>query len=238
MNLTSPDDLKQLGTILVVGAHPDDETFIAGGVLAAAVANGQRIVCVTATRGEQGVQDESRWPAARLADIRTAESAAAFKALGLSEHIWLEYNDGACDQADEQKAIKQLQAIIADVHPDSIFTFGPDGLTGHQDHCAVSRWTMAANGGDAALYYVVHDPEHYEHALRAHDTKFNMYFNTPQPPLKPAAECAIAFRLTPEYLQKKRAAFDAMPSQYEIMLKGVTEDEFASLFGLECFVQA
>jgi LmbE family N-acetylglucosaminyl deacetylase len=37
------------GTILSIWAHPDDETYLAGGVMAAASANGQRVVCVTAT---------------------------------------------------------------------------------------------------------------------------------------------------------------------------------------------
>ncbi|MGH3589327.1 MAG: PIG-L deacetylase family protein, partial [Pseudonocardia sp.] len=43
-----------LGTILGVWAHPDDETYLCGGLMARAARSGDRVVCVTATRGEQG----------------------------------------------------------------------------------------------------------------------------------------------------------------------------------------
>jgi hypothetical protein len=62
--LRTADDIKQLGTILFVAAHPDDESFLAGGILAAAVANGQTVVVYTATRGEAGVQDRNKCPRA------------------------------------------------------------------------------------------------------------------------------------------------------------------------------
>ena len=45
---------ERLGTVLAVWAHPDDESFVAGGLLAAASDAGSRIVCLTATRGEHG----------------------------------------------------------------------------------------------------------------------------------------------------------------------------------------
>lgn len=51
-----------LGTILSVWAHPDDETFVAGGIMAAAVANGQRVVTVSFTAGERGTDDADTWP--------------------------------------------------------------------------------------------------------------------------------------------------------------------------------
>lgn len=239
MNLTTTNDLRQLGTILFVGAHPDDETFTAGAILAAAAANSQRVVCLTATRGEVGVQDEARWPADKLADIRTAESEAAFRELGLKEHKWLDYADYKCASVDEQDAATALGHVLDEVRPDSILTFGPDGLTGHPDHQSMSRWvSLATAGREIAVYHVVHDPVHYQNVLKAHDEQFNMYFNTPQPPLKPEAECDIAFHAPDEFLIKKVLALKAMPSQYEIMLKGLGGDDLKDLFGLECFVKA
>ena len=53
-----------LGTVLSVWAHPDDETYLCGGLMADAVRRGNRVVCVTATRGELGSPDEERWPPA------------------------------------------------------------------------------------------------------------------------------------------------------------------------------
>ena len=56
-----------LGTILSVWAHPDDETYLCAGLMARAVRSGARVVCVTATRGELGSSDPERWPPGRAA---------------------------------------------------------------------------------------------------------------------------------------------------------------------------
>ena len=50
-------DIRELGTIVSVWAHPDDEAYLCGGIMATATAAGSRVVCVTATRGELGVTD-------------------------------------------------------------------------------------------------------------------------------------------------------------------------------------
>lgn len=42
--------VANLGTILGVWAHPDDETYLSAGLMASAVRSGCRVVCVTATR--------------------------------------------------------------------------------------------------------------------------------------------------------------------------------------------
>ena len=55
-------DIVALGTILSIWAHPDDEAFLAGGIMAMAVDEGSRVVCVTATRGEAGSTDPERFP--------------------------------------------------------------------------------------------------------------------------------------------------------------------------------
>ena len=63
------DDIRELGTILSVWAHPDDEAYLCGGIMAMATAAGSRVVCVTATRGELGVTDALRWPPEQLPAI-------------------------------------------------------------------------------------------------------------------------------------------------------------------------
>ncbi len=62
----------------------------------------------------------------------------------MTEHIWLDYPDGACEDADAEDAVAQIAAIIENVQPDSILTFGPDGMTGHHDHRTVCEWTTRA----------------------------------------------------------------------------------------------
>ncbi len=56
--LLTQSDVAQLGTILGIWAHPDDETWSSAGLMAMAADNGQRVVCVTATYGENGVQPQ------------------------------------------------------------------------------------------------------------------------------------------------------------------------------------
>ena len=116
--------------------------------------NGNRVVCVTATRGEAA--DPERWPPAELAVIREAEIAAALEILGVTDHRWLDYPDGGCAAVDAEDAVARIAAIIEEVRPDTVLTFGPDGGTGHPDHIAVCAWTqlavIRANTG-AALYF-------------------------------------------------------------------------------------
>ena len=133
------------GTILSVWAHPDDETYLAAGLMAAAVQAGQRVVCVTATRGELGSTDPDRWPPGEaLAAVRTLEMERALAFLGVTEHHWLDYPDGGCADADEGEAVARLAALLEDVRPEHVLTFGPDGQTGHADHITVSRWVGLA----------------------------------------------------------------------------------------------
>src|SRR5205823_10115840 len=87
-------DSSKLGTILGVWAHPDDEAYLSAGIMGAAIEGGQRVVCVTATRGEAGSLDPERWPPETLASIREAELVACFAVLGVREHVWLDYPDG------------------------------------------------------------------------------------------------------------------------------------------------
>ena len=122
----------------MVWAHPDDETYLAGGLSAALTDAGRRVVCVTATRGEAGVDD------ADLAGIRTTELEAALEVLGVEEHHWLDYADGECAAVDADAAAARVRAHLDDVRPDTVVTFGPDGFTGHPDHQAVSRWVDLA----------------------------------------------------------------------------------------------
>jgi LmbE family N-acetylglucosaminyl deacetylase len=53
-------DISELGTILSVWPHPDDDAYLCPGAMAMATAAGSRVVCVTGTRGELGVTDPAR----------------------------------------------------------------------------------------------------------------------------------------------------------------------------------
>ncbi len=237
--ITSPGDVKRLGTILAIWAHPDDESFCAGGLLAAAVQNGQTVVCVTATKGEAGVQDAKRWPPAQLGDIRAHELQQALNALGVAHHYWLDCQDGRCQQADKTQIMQQLTQLINRYQPQTILTFGPDGLTGHPDHQCVSEWvTDVTKGTDIAIYHVVQEETSYRSELAEADKQFQIYFNISRPPLRKKADCDIGLALDKDLLTTKRRALEVMPSQTEALLAGMSPQALQALIGTECFIRA
>jgi LmbE family N-acetylglucosaminyl deacetylase len=140
----SADDVARLGTILGLWAHPQDEALFSGGLMTLARDAGSRVVVVTATRGERGTTHPGRWPPERLGRLRSDELAASLAVLGVAEHCWLNYPDGVCADVARAVAVEQLRHLIDEVSPDTIVSFGPEGVTGHADHRTVSEWATAA----------------------------------------------------------------------------------------------
>jgi LmbE family N-acetylglucosaminyl deacetylase len=238
MAIKTAEDIKQLGTILCVGAHPDDETWIAGGILASAAKNGQKVVVITATRGEAGTTDESRWPKHQLGNIRTQELHNALRILGVEEHGMLECLDGECDQADEQDMALQLASVMHRERPNTVLTFGPEGLTGHNDHAAVSRWVSKAVqlvDCDPKVYHAVHTAEWYERAGRELDEKANVFFNLEEPSFVQNEDLAICFNLTDEISNLKLQALQAQESQMEELLSKFESNKLPEALAQECF---
>ena len=78
---TQPVTGSDIGVLLGVWAHPDDEAYLSAGLMATVRAAGGRVAVVTATRGEHGTSDPQAWPPQRLARIRERELAASLAAL-------------------------------------------------------------------------------------------------------------------------------------------------------------
>jgi LmbE family N-acetylglucosaminyl deacetylase len=156
--------MDRWGTLLLVWAHPDDDIYTSAGMMAAAAAAGDRVVDVTATRGEGGSMDEERWPPATMGQVRTAELLRSLEILGVGEHRFLEGPVDVDMQAHlDESGAEQVKTIMAEVDPDTVVTFGPDGMTGHQGHKDVSRWTTDAFEAiakpGARLLYATQTPE-------------------------------------------------------------------------------
>ena len=117
-----------LGTILSIWAHPDDETYLAAGVMADAARKGQRVVCVTATRGEKGSLDEERWPLETLGVVRQAELERCMAILGIDDHRWLDYVDGELESVATAEGVGRVAELLDGVGPDTVLTFGPEGM--------------------------------------------------------------------------------------------------------------
>lgn len=241
MKLTEPNALKQLGTIMGIWAHPDDESFLAAGLFKASLLNGQNVVCVTATKGEGGVQDSLRWPPEKLADIRTKELKQALDLIGVKTHHWLGYRDGQCAAAGMKGPVDKIVRLINKYQPDTIITFGPDGMTGHSDHIAVSEWANAAAAQatfKASIYHAVIEQNCYNKYLAKADKKLNIFFNTTTPPVKPATDCQILLRLNKEQLSCKIAALKVMESQTAAIFDQFDEKFIENAWGTESFVLA
>lgn len=238
--ISSVDDIKQLGTIFCIFAHPDDETFTMGGIIAAARRNSQRVIVVTATRGEGGVQDESRWPRDKMAEIRTKELDEALSILGVEHHFFLDIVDGTCKDIQAEEPINRIAKLLKTYTPDSIMTFGPDGLTGHPDHCTVSKWAEEAKqiyGEQIPIYHAVLTENQYENS-KSVDRELDFFFNTPKPPTIVESEAAILLTLDEELLNIKTNALKVMPSQYQIMFEKFDEQILRNFFNVEAFVES
>lgn len=153
--------------LLLVHAHPDDETINNGATMAMYAALGAEVTLVTCTRGEEGevlVEEHSHKAAAHddlLGDHREIELAEAMKALGITDHRFLgapvrKYRDsGMMDtepnnredsfwRADFAEATGHLVSIINEVKPHVMITYDEFGGYGHPDHIQAHRVAMAA----------------------------------------------------------------------------------------------
>jgi LmbE family N-acetylglucosaminyl deacetylase len=127
--------------LLAVFAHPDDESFAVGGTLAKYAAEGVEVVIVSATRGETGIRGVD---ASEAAALREAELRRAAAELGVSRVVFLGYPDGGLADVDPDGVVSRLMALLRELRPQVVITFGPDGISGHPDHVTVSRWVTAA----------------------------------------------------------------------------------------------
>jgi N-acetyl-1-D-myo-inositol-2-amino-2-deoxy-alpha-D-glucopyranoside deacetylase len=157
--------------LLLVHAHPDDESIGTGVTMARYVASGAQVTLVTCTRGEQGeivVADMAHLgTGAALAEERVRELAAACAALGVTDHRFLgahtdsgmmgtpENDRPDCFwRADLDVATGELVAIVRETRPQVVVTYDDNGGYGHPDHIQAHRVTMRAvdAAADASEY--------------------------------------------------------------------------------------
>lgn len=138
--------------ILGVFAHPDDESFCAGGTFASFVADGAEVMVVSATRGEAGqirsagILSGGQVAATRrtLGRVREEDLYLACQRLGVQHAICLDYGDGKLRELDQEVLIGKVVEFIRTFRPDVVITFGPDGGYGHPDHIAICSATTEA----------------------------------------------------------------------------------------------
>jgi len=154
--------------LLLVHAHPDDETIGQGATMAAYVARGTQVTLVTCTLGEEGevlVPELAHLAADRddtLGDHRIGELTTAMKELGVTDHRFLggpghfrdsgmmwdeqrratartDTREGTFWRADLLEASALLVEVIREVRPQVLVTYDEYGNYGHPDHIQAHR---------------------------------------------------------------------------------------------------
>jgi LmbE family N-acetylglucosaminyl deacetylase len=222
-------DAAELGTILGVWAHPDDETYLSAGTMAAGIAAGNRVGCITATRGELGSQDPVRWPLETMGEVREREMDASLAVIGVTEHWWLDLPDGGCAAVDPEEGASRVAQIMEQLQPDTVLTFAPDGMTGHEDHIAVSGWAVEAlarvGKPGAALYFAATSPawaERFVPLMEPH----NVFMVPGTPVITPLEQMAIAVPIEGALLDLKARAIGEHVSQIEGLRAALGEDNW------------
>jgi LmbE family N-acetylglucosaminyl deacetylase len=233
--------MERLGTILGVWAHPDDDIYLSSGLMVLGVRAGDRVVDVTATRGEGGSMDEERWPPETMGEVRTEELLRSLEILGVGEHRFLEGPVDVDMQAPlDEAGAAQVLAIMEEVQPQTVLTFGPDGMTGHQGHKDVSRWTTdafhAAAPAGARLYHAVMPPDVAEAWLPRLEP-FDIFLPG-TPVLRPREQIELLYPLEDDVLELKVKAIEAHESQIKGLLEVFGEDGFREFMREEGFALA
>jgi LmbE family N-acetylglucosaminyl deacetylase len=112
-------------TILVTGAHPDDDSY-AYGTLSRLRDNGNEVYVLIMTTGNVGTKDPDM-TRNRLSKIRREEELEALSVLDIPEdhYINLGYTDGMLEFADEEEVVKRLVRHIREIQPDVLVSFDP-----------------------------------------------------------------------------------------------------------------
>lgn len=130
--------------VLVVIAHPDDESFGLGGLVGSFTDAGAEVEVLCFTQGEASTLGGEL---ADLASVRAHELAAAGAALGTTSTILLSRPDGHLGELVPDDLLADVTAAIDHHQPDGLLVFDPiRGVTGHEDHAAASRAAVAAGG--------------------------------------------------------------------------------------------
>ena len=165
--------------LLLVHAHPDDESIGTGATMAKYAAEGAQVTLVTCTLGELGevIPPSLAHLAAekedRLGEYRIGELAAACDVLGVTDHRFLggpgrwrdsgmmgteDNTDPRCFwQADVDEAAAALLDVIHEVRPQVLVTYDANGFYGHPDHIQAHRvawraFELAGTDGLARFY--------------------------------------------------------------------------------------
>jgi LmbE family N-acetylglucosaminyl deacetylase len=135
------DHLPPWRSVLAVVAHPDDESFGLGAVLAGFADAGAAVAVLCFTHGESstlhGIEGD-------LASVRAAELAGAARVLGVDPVRLVDYPDGALAGVEVNDLSAHVLDLAGEVGAEGLLVFDADGVTGHPDHASATLAALAA----------------------------------------------------------------------------------------------
>jgi LmbE family N-acetylglucosaminyl deacetylase len=121
-----------------VFGHPDDDAFGIGGSCALH-ADEMELMVVFATSGEAGrIADDALATRETLGPVREREAASAYRVLGVDADLrFMRYRDGHVAEVAPDELVSRFADELSSFRPDVVATFGPEGVTAHEDHITV-----------------------------------------------------------------------------------------------------
>jgi LmbE family N-acetylglucosaminyl deacetylase len=238
--------------LAAVFAHPDDDTYGLAGTIALGRGDIQYTVIV-ATSGEAGtISDPSLATRENLAEVREGEEREALRAAGAQDAAvhFLRYADGGLKDAPRDELVDKVATILKDARPEVVVTFGPEGITKHDDHITIGSAATEAfhraqaeterdDGAFQRLLYVAipsSEIDRFWESLRAKGEEVG----DPEAPFMPRGvpDESITHRVDcTGVLKSKIEALRAHRTQRE-EVDQIPEDLQEEVLGYECFVQA
>lgn len=160
--------------LMVITAHPDDAEFGAAGTVARWTTEGKSVVYVVCTSGDKGTSDRSLSTEVLVA-MREKEQRNACKVLGVTEVVFLGYQDQTLEDTPEFR--KDLVEQIRIFQPATIITLDPyRRYLWHRDHRIVGQVVMDAVFPFARDHMAY--PDLLDRALEPHKVKEILFFGT------------------------------------------------------------
>ena len=222
--------------LLGVWAHPDDECYLSAGLMARVIAAGGSVRIVCATRGEYGTSDRAEMGSPRFGRFREFELRSSLAVLGVDDVHFLGIPDGECLEVDQTEMCEVVADHIAAFDPDTVVTFGSDGITAHVDHVAVSRWATGAAPSFVDVRYAALTHAFAERHAAMHDT-LGLFDDLPGRRPASIADDDVVMRVSLDHgeLIRKRRALREHRSQTASLAAMVGEDTYFTWWRDECF---
>jgi LmbE family N-acetylglucosaminyl deacetylase len=215
----TPDEAVTPRRLLGVWAHPDDEAYLSAGLMDQVVASGGSVTIVTMTDGEHGFPDSDPRPVDVRSAQRRGELREAMATIGVRDIRFLGIEDGQLATVPQDLLAARVASVMRHVKPDLVVTFGPDGITGHDDHIANSSiataaWKMAGTG---ELWYAAKTESWLSKWRKQHD-QFGLWM-TEEPTGVPNEMAKHVIDLAGAKLDAKRAVLGAHRSQTQMVVE-------------------